>query len=83
MRTWLDKKTGLWVSQRTESVWTGLVDINTGEKIFEGDNVSVEQYDYSSRKTIRKNMVLKRDEHPWGPVLEPELFQKTYKPIKL
>ena len=54
MRTWLDKKTGLWVSQRTESVWTGLVDINTGEKIFEGDRVSVEQYDYSSRKTIRK-----------------------------
>lgn len=47
MRTWLDKKTGLWVSQRTESVWTGLVDINTGEKIFEGDSVSVEQYDYS------------------------------------
>ena len=83
MRTWLDKKTGLWVSQRTESVWTGLVDINTAEKIFEGDRVSVERYDYCNHKTIRENMVLKCGEHPWGPVLEPEIFQKTYKPIKL
>ena len=41
MRTWLDKKTNQWVSERPEITWTGLVDINTGEKIFEDDTISI------------------------------------------
>ena len=28
MRTWLDKKTNQWVSERPEITWTGLVDLN-------------------------------------------------------
>lgn len=83
MRTWLDKKTNQWVSERPEITWLGLVDINNGEKIFEDDTISIIDiriYPIKNRK--RKIITLKPNDIINVNIFAcPEYYQNEYKPI--
>lgn len=76
MRTWLNKN-NQWISERPDVVWTGLVDINTGEKIFEDDVISILK---PFCKEAREKIDLSKDEY-FNPLACPEYFQDYYKPI--
>jgi len=76
MRTWLNKN-NQWVSERSDVAWTGLVDINIGEKIFEDDIISVLK---PFCKNVRENIDL-RKANEFNPLACPEFFQDYYKPI--
>lgn len=79
MRTWLNKD-NQWVSERPDIAWTGLVDINTGEKIFEDDKISVLKNPWSSNSSTRGNIDLSKNDE-FNPLACPEFFQEYYKPI--
>lgn len=81
MRTWLDKKTNQWVSERPEITWTGLVDINTGEKIFEDDTISIiDIFTYPIKNRERKIITLKPNDKHFNIWACPEYYQDEYKP---
>ena len=82
MRTWLDKKTNQWVSERSEITWTGLVDINTGEKIFEDDTISIiDICTYPIKNRERKIITLKPNDKHFNIWACPEYYQDECKPI--
>ena len=82
MRTWLDKKTNQWVSERPEITWTGLVDINTGEKIFEDDTISIiDIFTYPIKNRERKIITLKPNDKHFNIWACPEYYQDECKPI--
>ena len=81
MRTWLDKKTNQWVSERPEITWTGLVDINTGEKIFEDDTISIiDIFTYPIKNRERKIITLKLNDKHFNILACPEYYQDECKP---
>ena len=76
MRTWLNKN-NQWVSEKPDIVWTGLYDINTGEKIFDNDKISILK---PFCKNARENIDLSKNKD-FNPFACPEFFQDYYKPI--
>lgn len=76
MRTWLTKN-NQWVSEKPDVVWTGLIDINSGEKIFDNDKISVLK---PFCKNERMSIDLSKNDD-FNPLACPEFFQDYYKPI--
>jgi hypothetical protein len=50
MRTWFDFYTQKWVSEKPQRYWTGLTCIETKEKIFVGDTISINTYTLNNDK---------------------------------
>ena len=53
MKTWFDFYTQKWVSEKPQRYWTGLTCIETKEKIFVGDTISINTYTWNDGKRVK------------------------------
>ena len=68
MKTWFDFYTQKWVSEKPKRYWVGLTCIETKEKIFVGDKISINTYVCDNGKITK---VRKR-------VTVPDLYGNNY-----
>ena len=79
MRTWFDYDTDKWVSERPKRYYVNLCCINTNEKIYIGDTISICQYRWVGNRfeEYRITITLSR----YDVVSYNEQEQKELKPI--